>query len=145
MRQSLIARIYATILLLSTTNAIAQDRPNQNIDCSKAVEIAQAFIASNGYTDLPATADKSKLAFETIERTSNSNKILKRRYNTIERKAYGIIHRRRGGSPGWTVVFLYKRNIRGVGRVVTMDEDGSRIRVEHVAYKLSSIEKRSCN
>ncbi|HEY6185266.1 MAG TPA: hypothetical protein VIW67_23710 [Terriglobales bacterium] len=106
--------------------------------------MAEAFIAQNGYTDL--RADKSKLAHETIEWTSNIDDMLKQRHDTLARKAYGIVHGRKGGAPGWTVVFRYShpasKQERRIGRAVTMNLDGSGLRVEHVDFILKYVERK---
>ncbi len=66
--------------------------------------------------------------------------MLKERHDTLERKAYGVVRERKGGSAGWTVVFRYKhpsdREERRIGRAVTMNLDGSDTRVEHVDFIL---------
>jgi hypothetical protein len=105
---------------------------------AEAVALAEQFIAQNGYTDL--MPDKTKLSYETIERESNVDRMLQERHGTLERRAYGIVRGRKGGSAGWTVVFRYTHPIdqraRSTGRAVTMNLDGSEPRVEHVDFLL---------
>lgn len=111
---------------------------------SQAVQLAETFIALNGYTDLPP--DKAHLAYETIEDVSNVDEMLRMRYDTLERKAYGLSSGRKGGSPGWTVAFQYRnqsyRQKGENGRAVTMNPDGGEMRVEHVDYVLGKVERR---
>jgi hypothetical protein len=132
--------IATTLLLLAVGNvARAQER---SLNKTEAVKFAERFIALNGYTD--QAPDKSKLAYETIEWESNVDKMLKVRHDTLEQKAYGIVSGRRGGAAGWTVVFRYKhtpdRRMRRIGRAVTMNPDGSDMRVEHVDFILRNVE-----
>ncbi len=111
---------------------------------SQAVQLAETFIALNGYTDLPP--DREHLAYETIEWESNVDETLRMRHDTLERKAYGLSRGRKDGSPGWTVVFQYRhlshRQKSENGRAVTMNSDGGEMRVEHVDYILGKVERR---
>lgn len=110
---------------------------------AQAVELAEKFIARNGYTDLPP--DKENLSLESIEWESDVDEMLKGRYNTLERKAFGVSKGRKGGAKGWTVVFRFKdrsdEQTRKNGRAVTMNLDGSKARVEHVDFILAKVEK----
>jgi hypothetical protein len=107
---------------------------------AQAIEFAVKFIQRNGYTDLPP--DKENLAYESIEWESNVDEMLKRRYNTLESKAFGISRGRKGGSAGWTVVFKYKDSASKNGRGVTMNLDRSEAKVEHVEVVLAKVDKR---
>ena len=116
----------------------------QPVTEAQAIEAAENFIARNGYTDLPP--DKEKLAHESIEWGSNVDDMLRSRHNTLESKAYGVSLGRKGGSSGWTVIFGYKkptyRQMRESGRAVTMDVNGSNIRLEHVDFILKKVDKK---
>ena len=111
---------------------------------SQAVQLAETFIAQNGYTDLPP--DREHLAYETIEWESKIDEMLRTRHDTLERKAYGISRGRKGDSFGWTVVFKYRhpsyREMHKNGRAVTLNLDGSEMRVEHVDFILGKVERR---
>lgn len=111
---------------------------------TEAIEFAEKFIEQNGYTDLPP--DKDKLTKESIEWVSDTDEMLKMRHNTLERKAFGISHGRKGDKDGWTVVFKYKaptdEQSRKNGRAVTMNGDGSKARVEHVDFILDKVDKK---
>jgi hypothetical protein len=130
-------RIIATTLLLLLAAAVAYSQ-KKRLTQSEAVDLAEQFIAQNGYTDLPP--DKTKLSYETIEWESNVDRMLQERHDTLERRAYGVRRGRKGGKPGWTVVFRYKHPLdsqaRSTGRAVTMNLDGSEPRVEHVDFVL---------
>ena len=134
--------VFSVLLLFSA--AVVFPAQKQELSEIEAVRLAEAFVAQNGYTDL--RADKSKLAHETIEWTSNIDDMLKQRHDTLARKAYGIVHGRKGGAPGWTVVFRYShpasKQERRIGRAVTMNLDGSGLRVEHVDFILKYLERK---
>jgi hypothetical protein len=110
----------------------------------QAIKVGEKFIARNGYTDLPP--DKENLALESIEWESNVDVMLRSRHNSLESKAYGVSTGRRGNPSGWTVGFKYKspsdRQTRENGRAVTMELDGSDIRVEHVDLILKKLDKK---
>ena len=133
--------IAVTISLLALCVAVYSQK--RQLTQAEAVALAEQFIAQNGYTDL--APDKTKLSYETIEWESNVDRMLQERHGTLERRAYGIVHGRKGGSAGWTVVFRYThpidRRARSTGRAVTMNLDGSEPRVEHVDFILRYAKK----
>ncbi len=110
----------------------------------EAVRLAEEFVAQNGYTDL--RPDKNKLAHETIESESNIDDMLRQRHDTLKRKAYGVLRGRKGGVSGLTVVFRYShpasKQERRNGRAVTMNLDGTGLRVEHVNFILKYVERK---
>ena len=126
-----VAMICLTLLSVVISNA-----QKRGLSEAEAIKLAERFIVQNGYTDLPP--DKSKLANESFELAESVEEMLKMRYDTLEPKAYGVSRSRKGGSPGWTVVFRYKhpssQQMRRNGRAVTMNLDGGDMRVEHVAH-----------
>jgi hypothetical protein len=130
---SLTLRTGVLFFLLFSTAVVARSQKRQ-LTQSEAIAFAEQFIAQNGYTDLPA--DKTKLSYETIEWESNVDRMLQGRHNTLERRAYGIRRGRKGGDPGWSVVFRYKGHPGAKGRAVTMNLDGGEPRVEHVDFIL---------
>jgi hypothetical protein len=131
-------RIVATILLIQLVAIVAHSQKRGPLTQSQAVELAERFIAQNGYTDLPP--DKRKLSHETIEWESDVDTMLQQRHDTLERRAYGFRSGRKGRESGWTVVFRYKHprdpRMQSKGRAVTMNLDGSKARVEHVDFIL---------
>jgi len=126
-------RISATILLLLLVAGVAYSQ-KRRLTQAEAVAFAEQFIAQNGYSDLPP--DKTKLSCETIEWEGNVDRMLQERHDTLERHAYGVRRGRKGGDPGWTVVFRYKGHAGATGRAVTMNLDGSEPRVEHIDFFL---------
>jgi hypothetical protein len=134
--------IVSLLLLFSATLVLPAQK--QELSEGEAVRSAEQFIAQNGYTSLPP--DRSRTVYETIESESNSDEILKERRDTLERKAYGIIRGRKGGAPGWTIIFRYRhpssKQMRRNGRAVTMNLDGSGMRVEHVDFILRYVERK---
>src|SRR5689334_3520608 len=65
-----------------------QLKPGVPLDEQAAIQVAEKFIADNGYTDLPPISDTSKLAHESIEWQSDARQILQFRHNTLEQKAF---------------------------------------------------------
>jgi hypothetical protein len=107
----------------------------QEVAQEGAVQIAEKFIAENGYTDLPSTPLKQALDLETVTFQRNREELLQSRYNSLKPKAIGVRNESRGSSQGWSVAFDYNKPIdstRPACRVVTMNSDGSEARVEHV-------------
>jgi hypothetical protein len=135
-------RISAMILFVLLVAGVAYSQ-KRRLTQTEAVAFAEQFIAQNGYTDMPP--DKTKLSYETIEWESNVDRMLEERHDTLQRRAYGVVRSRKGGDPGWTIVFRYKgsssRGARATGRAVTMKLDGSEPRVEHVDFFLRYAKK----
>ena len=107
----------------------------QSISQEAAVALAEKFIAENGYTKAAPDQIKQQLVFESIERANTRNEMLRHRNNTLQPKAIGAKKGRRGSSEGWSVAFDHASVSRGgedTCRVVTMNAEGSDIRIEHV-------------
>lgn len=96
------------------------------IASERAVELAERFARENGYTDAPDSVIKSKLDFESIEWSDGRDEMLKGRRNTLRAKAVGV----KADDGGWGVAFDYA-NQGGGCRVVTMQKDGSELRMQH--------------
>lgn len=111
-------------------------RPPKSVD---AVALAERFIKTNGYT-AAAPTNPGWLALEPIEFGTISD-IIAMRHDTLRPVAYGVIRGRRGkGKAGWTIVFQYvKPDNPGDGRAVTMDRDGTPVRVEHEDFYLRAV------
>ncbi len=95
---------------------------------SEAVQLAETFIIENGYTDLPATT--GKLVPESLQfEWDNKDAVVQDRHDMLERKA---VDSGGGKDTGWSVVFRYAHNPdKNRGRVVTLNSDGSNIRIQH--------------
>lgn len=107
----------------------------QALSQKAAVELAEKFIVKNGYTDAPPDQIMQELDYESIEFAENRIKMLQQRQNTLQPKAIGAKKGRRGGKAGWSIAFDFSASVhdgRDSCRVVTMDNDGSNIRIEHV-------------
>jgi hypothetical protein len=124
--------LFAMILALSMS---PQRAWAQSISQEAAVALAEKFIAENGYTKSAPDQIKQQLVFESIERAHTRNEMLRHRYNTLQPKAIGVKKGRKGSNEGWSVAFDHAAASRGgqdTCRVVTMNADGSDIRIEHV-------------
>jgi hypothetical protein len=138
-------RIFTTVILatlLGASPSAAQSK--KQLTEAEAIRIAEQFVVENGYTDLPPVQDKTKLSYESID-SSDPDQRLKDRFNTLERKAYGVGRGRTKRYNRWTIVFRYnakndsyrrvipnyEQRIKKIGRAVTMDADGSNIRMQH--------------
>lgn len=94
----------------------------------EAIRRAEAFVVANGYTDRPH-APLSQIAWEPLEFETDKERLLLRRARTLRAAAYGVSPGRKDGSPGFTV-FFSQTHATSNGRVVTMNPDGSGIRME---------------
>ena len=107
----------------------------QALSQKAAVAWAEKFIVQNGYTNAAPSQIKQRLDFESIERADSRDEMLRQRHNTLQPKAIGAKKGRKGAKAGWSIAFAYVPSVRGgrdLCRVVTMDADGSNIRIEHV-------------
>ena len=106
----------------------------QAISRATAVDLAEKFIARNGYTNLSRQQVSPNLDSESLELDNSREKTLERRFNTLKPKAIGIKKGARGRHNGWSVAFEYAKDDADsrTCRVVTMDEDGKNMVVQHV-------------
>lgn len=133
--------VVALIILTAAPSPANSRCETQEIPEAELVKLAEDFVARNGYTDLPS--DNTNLTREDGESETNINKVLAWRLNLVERKPYGISRGRIGNSPGWSVVFRFKRfQSRKYGLAVTMNLDGSDIRVEKAKFILRAVDKK---
>jgi hypothetical protein len=122
-----------------------QARPTEESPEAKAVRLAEEFIARNGYTDLPPARDR--LSYENVEWGPNDEEMLRRRRDTLARRAYGVRYGGRlGAKGGWTVVFRPPARYGEVGvvtgRAVTMDKNFQNLLVEHKDFPLANVHKK---
>lgn len=114
---------------------LCQPARAQTLNQKAAVALAEQFVAENGYTSAKPDRIKQRLDFEAIERAKIRSEMLLQRHNTLQPKAIGAKVGGKGSSAGWSIAFAYSSQVRGSKdscRVVTVDADGSNIRVEHV-------------
>lgn len=107
----------------------------QAISKQAAVALAEKFVRENGYTDAAPEYIKQHLDFESIEWADSRNELLKQRRDTLLPKAIGAKRGARRDADGWSIAFDFTSRMpagRGICRVVTMSQDGSDIRIQHV-------------
>ena len=106
---------------------------------AEVVAIAERFVSQQGYTDKPA--DKSQLVRESLERSSDVEKILASRHDTLLPKAFGIVPA--GKSSAWLVIFQFKNHTpeRNTGRAVSVVENGKTVRIIHQDILLKAATK----
>jgi hypothetical protein len=105
----------------------------ESITIEAAVQIAEEFIANNGYTNAPASKVKAVLDNESIEWTADRRDRIKSRFNTLLPKAIGAKKGRKASSDGWSVAFdSTSGRVPNSCRIVTMNSAGKDIQVEHV-------------
>jgi len=106
----------------------------QSLSKRAAIALAEKSIAENGYTNLPPEKVKAILDPESLEFGGSREKVLARRFNTLKPKAIGVKAEAKGQSSGWSVAFDFvgASSSSPDCRVVTMEPNGSDIRVQHV-------------
>lgn len=109
-------------------------RPNQNLSEKEAIELAEEFIQNNGYTSLKP--DKTKISFELFD--TNLDKVLKKRYNTLQPKAFCISKSNDRYLIGFLSASVNLNNLSPnarksnlPGRAVIVGLDGKEIRMDH--------------
>ncbi len=120
--------------------ALAERKP---ITEQEAIQLAEDFIAKNGYTDLMSLEDKSKLIRE-VDDPADPEEMLRDRHDTLEGHAYKVVH----GSEkdrAWVILFNYNRKneqykslmvdfeeyTKKYGRAVIIDQYGETLRLAH--------------
>jgi hypothetical protein len=119
----------------------------------EAIELAECFVITQGYTAYPPAEDKSKLQYEFFGDSSVPEEVLNQRHNMLKSKAYGVRYEERIN--GWRVVFHYNfknekinklnpeflEHLKTVGRVVIMDAYGGSASIEHEDFEFSKFQK----
>jgi len=128
---SFVAIFVFTIGFLFESNifdVLAQNKTTLNQ--KQAVEIAEKFVAVNGYTETPVSRN-AKLYFEEGENVSNLKNILAARLGSIGSRAVIEFVKELEGQSFWSVQFLFrKEKIEGgflLGREVRMSLEGSKV------------------
>jgi opacity protein-like surface antigen len=131
MPQSFVRR---SLVIASLTSLLTAAAHAQAVSKATAVGLAETFIARNGYTNLPRDQVRPDLDPESLDWGGSREKELDRRFNTLNPNAIGVKKGVRGKQNGWSIAFDYVgggQNSRTC-RVVTMDEDGTNLTVQHV-------------
>jgi hypothetical protein len=121
------------ILLLLVLFALPKAQANELLQ-QEALGVAERFVVENGYTDASRERIKKQLVLENIELSSNTEEILRQRFNSLKAKAIGLRKKHRRYSDGWSVAFEYvgAESNSSHCRIVTMKLDGTELRIEHV-------------
>ena len=130
--------------MVGVTRGQPARRAKEAIDAREAVRIAEQFVRENGYTNV-RPKDPRRLVPESIEFSHDRRVWLKERHNTLKPRAVGYRKGARNDANGWTVGFELVSPLdktRAVGRGVTMNAKGRRVRVEHMGFFLSGLEPR---
>ena len=124
--------IAVTVLALVCIGGFDLADSAEPLSLQEAIEAAENFIRGNGYTNASGEDISSDLNYESIERAESDEEILQLRHNTLQPKAIGARRLGAEASSGWSAAFDYvdDRELE-ICRVVTMDHDGSNIRVQH--------------
>lgn len=109
--------------------------PAPAISKQQATELAEAFVAENGYTNLPANKAKAVLDRAAMELSHSREDLLKQRFNMLKPKAIGIrLDSGNDKSRGWSVAFDFVSpppQYKDYCRIVTMNEDGEGTHLVH--------------
>ena len=97
----------------------------------QAIELAEKFISENGYTNLPEEKVKKILDGESFELSGSRKSAIEMRKNTLRPNAIGIKSGQRGEPKGWSVAFDYVEFDSSACRVVTLNEDGTNLLMQH--------------
>ena len=111
----------------------------------EAVQRAECFILENGYTEEPVTAAPEALALDPRDASRAPKDRLELRRGTLIPEAHSHARGSYYGLGGaWSVYFAYASNegrVERAGRLVLLNEDGSRVWIEGSDYDLLTLEK----
>ena len=95
----------------------------KDITGSEAIAIAEQWAANQGYMTKRINYRKTPIVFEQGEFATDTNDIIRNRYNTLQPYAFGA--RQYGDDqPKWAVGFQYVHPENNIGRAVTLDMRG---------------------
>lgn len=136
-------RVCAAFVCLLVVTVVAPTPKvfSQGISEQEAIRLAENFVSQQGYADSPA--DTSQLQRQPEERGLSIEEILRNRRDFLYPRAYGLFHRKKDETVGWTVIFCLKRSNRdprsGVG--ISMNFNGSNIHLEQPLIWLGAAKK----
>lgn len=99
------------------------------ISASEAIQIAEKYVAEQGYTKQEIDGSKTTIRFEEGEYASDTTDIVKMRHNTLEAEAAGA----RAYGPdnkSWVVGFNYINPENNIVRGIIMDSLGRNVQVK---------------
>lgn len=107
---------------------------SRTVSKEAAVSLAEAFVARNGYTNLPRDRVAAALDPESFELGASREEQLQMRFNTLKPKAIGVQPGQKGEEQGWSVAFDFTdaHADSSTCRVVTMDSQGQHLVMQHV-------------
>jgi hypothetical protein len=127
------------IRALYVKQRIPPDAAARPVDEKEAVRIAERFVRENGYTDF-VPIDLTALQPEGIE-DGDRDQWPAQRAKTLLPAAKGIRKGALDDPKGWTVGFAYVKPLQDkIGRAVTMDDFGERVRMQHQDFMLDVLE-----
>ena len=146
MQRVLIAVVTCLAAIGCAANPPIGSRP---LTRDEAIQVAEAFVRRNGYTDYRPGPDQVLDSNELFDEARPREEILDSRANTLEASAVGAIPVGRTGlEAGWTVAFerrktLWQRLLGARrderGRVVTMNSDGTNVEMAHMDFRLEAV------
>jgi len=95
----------------------------------QVIKVAEAWVASQGYTEQEVDLTKQQLTFEKGEYASDTAKILKTRHNSLNGNALGA---RKYNLNRWAVGFVPIPKENNIVRALTMDSIGANITMQTV-------------
>jgi len=104
----------------------------ETLTMNDAIKIAERFIVENGYTEAININFKDPLELESMEFTSEREKLLKYRFGQLRSKAIGA----KKTSESWHIAFDFSEfESKEICRVVILKLDGS---LPHMAHQSGS-------
>lgn len=127
-------KIWPVSLLLIATCIGAAVQADEAITKDEAVAVAERFIQEQGYTHVPATVKGNAVVLESITWSEHEEDLFRQRFNSLHPRAIGIKRTDHPVPGGWGVAFDYVTDYANedICRVVTMNADGTNLRVQHV-------------
>lgn len=121
--------------------SIASNRLNKPkaISQAQAIQLAESFLITQGYTDQPTDIQLENVAFEPGEFASSIEKVLETRKDLLKLPAYGA--RQYGEFNKWAVAFEYINYVNNIGRGVSMDSLGNNIRLDPSELRIDWIDE----
>ena len=104
------------------------------------IKIAEQYIAEQGYAHYKINIKKKPIIFEPGEFATDTNAIVKLRYNTLKPKAFGA--RQYGKDGQWAVGFEYVIDEPNIGRVVSVSKTGDKAFMQKDQLRLNWLYER---
>ena len=134
-RLALLISLSSMFMLVSRPVLASEASPKSTLNFEEAIQVAEKFIASQGYTDKKIALDKDNLVREAADAGMKVAAVAEKRKGLLNKEAVGA---RRVGRTRYVVAFRYagEEAQQESGKAVMVSRSGKEIKISDADVKL---------